>query len=169
MGLFKRLFGGKNIESAPIIKENRLTYFTDNTSEKTFASARVENGEVYCLGLTPFKVGCYEQDSDNTFIVWNDQHTLKIGRINSDNRTIFLMVGDLWCQVKKTRPYAPTPQNLIFDAASWFDNTIQDADTRQTIAQFTGDPVAAAAAFVCLTYEVLMYNKYYDFFHGWNR
>lgn len=172
MGLIKWLFGNKEATStpvAPIIKENRLTYFTNNPSEKTFASARIENGEVYCLALNPFKVGSYEQDGDNTFTVWNDKHTLKIGQINTDNRTIFLMVGDLWCQVKRSRPYAPTPKNFVYEAASWFGNNIQDAGTKQTVAQFTGDSVAAAAAFVCLTYEVLMYNKYYDFFHGWNQ
>lgn len=159
---------GTKKTSAPNI--NSLQYFTENSSEQSLSSARVTNGIVYCRGYKDdFKIGSYEIEANGDITVWDDKHELKIGKIYAGNNTIYLTNSDLYCHVKSSRPYAPAPASFVYEAAKWYGNSILDAQNRNVVASFQGDPVAAAAAFVCLTYEVLMYNKYYEFFHGWNR
>lgn len=159
---------GTNKSSAPHI--NSLQYLTQNSSEQSFSSARVENGIVYCRGYkVDFKIGSYETEANGDITVWDDEHNLEIGRIYAGDNSIYLTNSDLYCHVKSFRPYAPAPKSFVYEAAKWYGNVILDAENRNVVANFQGDPIAAAAAFVCLTYEVLMYNKYYEFFHGWNR
>lgn len=175
MGLFSSLFGkGKSssTNSAPSankVQGNTLRYFTNNPSEEMFSAARCENGVVYCCANSEFVVGSYEKNEEGKIIVWNDDHTCKIGEIHEEDREIWLTTLDSYIKIKEIRPYVQMPSSFILPAAQWFGNNIADKDTRQTVASFQGDAVAAAAAFVCLTYEVLMYNKYYEYFHGWTK
>ena len=169
MGLFSSLFRKSKTDSVSPLPENVVTYYTTNQWEKSFSTAKVVDGTVHCIGYSsPFVVGSYEQETESTFIVWNDGHTQRIGQIDLANRTIMLTISDSWVHIKKLNPYTPAPKRFTYLAASWYGNTICDEETRQPVASFTGDPVAAAAAFVCLTYEVLTENKYYNFFN-WNK
>lgn len=158
------------IKNTPAPKTNSLQFFSENISDQSFSSARIENGIVFCRGYKDdFKVGSYETEANGDITVWDDKHNLKIGKIYAGDNTIYLTNSDLYCHVKSFRPYAPAPASFVYEAAKWYGNSILDVQNQNVVANFQGDPIAAAAAFVCLTYEVLMHNKYYEFFHGWNR
>ena len=158
------------IKNTPAPKTNSLQFFSENISDQSLSSARIENGIVFCRGYKDdFKIGSYETEANGDITVWDDEHNLKIGKIYAGDNTIYLTNSDLYCHIKSFRPFAPAPASFVCEAAKWYGNSILDVQNGNVVANFQGDPIAAAAAFVCLTYEVLMYNKYYEFFHGWNR
>lgn len=151
----------------PPMQGNRLRFLTNVSTEQTFASARIENGIVYCCGLSEFKVGSYETNDDGSIIVWNDNHLLRIGNIYPDKMEIYLTIFDSYIHIKELNPYTHMPSPLIYRAARCKNGSIFDSDTNQLVATYQGNAIAAAAAFVCLTYEVLTENKYSKFFN-WN-
>lgn len=153
-------------------KENALQYLTSDPREQGLAFAKINNNIIYCCTshAGEFKIGSYESNAEGTYDVWNDDHSIKIGYVNPKEKEIFLTPGNVWADYKKRNSYSrAVPGKFLLLAAHWrwSNSELYDEETRQVIAKFTGDPTAAGAAFICLTYETLMYNKYYDAFHGW--
>ena len=155
-----------NPPKSTVVNENTFRYLTNNTAELQWASANIRNGIVYGFGYTEFKVGSYEISEDGRIIVWDAEHELRIGFLYPQHRSICLTNADLFAKIKKDRPYCPTPTSFVYDAAHWVDGAIFDNQTREQIAVCQGDPIACAAAFVCLTYDLLTENKYYRFFNS---
>lgn len=151
---------------------NTLQYLTNNPSEQGLAFAKITNNIVYCCAshAGEFKIGSYEANNEGTYDVWNDDHSISIGTVNPTEKEIYLTPGKVWVKHKSLYPNSRSvPNNFLLKAAHWrwSNDSLFDEETSQVIARFTGDPIAAAAAFICLTYETLMYNKYYQEFHGW--
>ena len=155
-----------NTPKSTFVNENTFRYLTNNPAEQQWASANIRDGIVYCYGHSEFKVGSYEISEDGRIIVWDAKHELRIGFLYPQNRSIHLNNADLFAKIKKNRPYCPTPTSFVYDAAHWIDGAIFDNQTREQIAVCQGDPIACAAAFVCLTYDLLTENKYYRFFNS---
>lgn len=158
--------------STPASSGNTLQYLTNDSREQGLAFTKITNKTVYCCAshAGEFKIGSYETNDEGTYDVWNDDHSIKIGTVNPNEKEIYLTPGKVWVQHKSLYPNSRSvPHNFLFKAAHWrwSNDTLFDEESGQGIARFTGDPIAAAAAFVCLTYETLMYNKYYREFHGW--
>lgn len=155
-----------NTPKSTIVKENTFRYLTNNPAEQQWASGKIRDGIVYCCGYKEFKVGSYEISDEGKITVWDAEHELKIGFLYPQHRSIHLNNGDLFVKIKKYRPYCPMPASFVYDAAHWVDGAIFDNQTREQIAVCQGDPIACAAAFVCLTYDLLTENKYYRFFNS---
>ena len=172
MGFLCNLFGkGDNsvpgsVKKTDTIKVTTVHYRSDSPTEQSFVNAKCVEGDVYCCASNEFIIGHYEKDNTNKITVWDENRNTKIGEIDIEKKEIWLSSLDLYNHVKKMRPYLKMPDRFIWRAATWYGNYIMDDDTRDVIADMQGNLDEAAAGFVCLVYEVLMYNKYYDFYHG---
>ena len=168
----KNTASGVSQQDTTTINGNCFQYLTGDNREQGLSSAKINNNTVYCCASLAgdFRIGSYELNNEGIYDVWNDDHNIKIGYVNASEKQIYLTPGNVWSHYKTIHPYSQAmPKDFLLLAAHWRwgDNQLFDEETRQVVGRFTGDPVAAGAAFICLTYETLMHNKYYDAFHGW--
>lgn len=155
-----------------IPKGNNLQYLTNHPNEQGLSSAKILDNIVYCCSshAGEFKIGSYEINADGKYDVWNKDHSIKIGYVDPNEKEVFLSPKNVWVNYKIHNPNSrAVPEKFVMLAVHWRwgNNDLYDEETRQVVAKLTGDPIAAGAAFICLTYETLMYNKYYYAFHGW--
>ena len=162
----------KSGSSATLDKKRNCVRFLNELVDHTFPAARAENGIVYCCGSSgDFKIGLYEKKENGKWIVRESENNCIIGEIDESSREIWLNSCEYYKLVKSRHSrygyYNKIPNSFIMRAASWNGTYIFDDQTNNIIASFEGDAVAASVAFVCMVYEVLMYNKYHKFFHDW--
>ena len=141
-------------------------------NEQGLSSAKILDNIVYCCSshAGEFKIGSYEINADGKYDVWNKDHSIKIGYVDPNEKEVFLSPKNVWVNYKIHNPNSrAVPEKFVMLAVHWRwgNNDLYDEETRPVVAKLTGDPIAAGAAFICLTYETLMYNKYYYAFHGW--
>ena len=155
------------IQTPPVAKGNTLQYFTNTPSEQQFSFAKIRNNTVYCCMPSgrEFKIGSYERNHEGDYDVWDEDHVCRIGKIMGNS--VFFTLLDSYEYFKKMNPYTKYPPSFIPLVATWNGYQIIDYDTKAPIATYEGNSVAASAAFVCLTNDLLSNNKYYHIHHFW--
>ena len=82
-----------------------------------------------------------------------------------------LTVADLYANERARCDQAGLPRPRIpeftFPAVRCRDGLMFDLQTDDLVATYERDGIAAAAAFVCLVYELLSDTKYHQFFYNW--
>lgn len=130
--------------------------------------AYAENGNVMCVPShsEKFLIGRYNKYEDNKYEVYDTKGYL-IGNIydNGSSALIYLSrIGEL-NRFKDLGFPKPVPNNLVYDCAESFPNTILERRTNNECAYYKGiDYIGAAAAFVCMQYE-MSEGSYHSFFH----
>ncbi len=145
-------------------------------------SSRVSfgDGRVVCHFLSGDAViGYYEIDSvsaDKTRVIVQAVYDKReIGNFEyvRDDWSCLIFLSNLgWYRVnnaykKGTKPFTLLAAEMwIWKNSPYMTGIIEDMDTGEKIAEYKGDPIGAAAAFVCMYYEVSGCGKYHDFFWG---
>lgn len=157
MGLFKRLW--KNESNSA---KNSIITFSDIQW-----NAYADNGNVMCVPShsEPFSIGRYNQSGDNSYEVFNSKGYI-IGNIsdNGSNALIFLSRLGMLKKWEDLGFPKPIPSDLVYTCAESFPNIIMEQRTNIELAHYKGtDYIGAAAAFICMQYE-MSEGKYNSFF-----
>lgn len=158
MGLFSFLKSSSISDSC-----NNIINFND-TPWKAYA----ENGFIKCIPehSDDFVIGRYEKTSDKTYDVYSDKNYL-LGRItdNGSSGMIFLLRLGMLKKFEDLGFPKTTPKDLVYLCAESFPKIILDKETNNECAYYKGnDYIGAAAAFICMQYEVVSNTKYHNFF-----
>lgn len=141
------------------------------SAESSYCSARFCDGVVYCQ--SPFSgefiVGYYKLEDGNRCTVQCEFDKAMIGQIwpeddDGSRFAVSLSRMGLYERAQKQggNPSYPYPATEII-ASARFSGIIENYNTYETLATFTGNPVEAAAAFVALLYEALSDTPYHAF------
>ncbi len=136
--------------------------------------ARFSNGTVYCISNfgSDFIIGYYEISPDGTSCTVQCEYDKgEIGRITPDNDSnskFSIWLSRLGLErryIHEGRRVPESPYPSIDEVANAYSfGSIEDSKTHETIAEFTGNCIEAAAAFVVLVYEVFSDTRYHDFY-----
>lgn len=136
--------------------------------------ARFDNGTVYCISNygSDFVIGYYELSPDGTSCTVQCEYDKgEIGRITPDNDSnskfsIWLTrLGLEQRYIHEGRRIPSSPYPSIDEVAIAYSfGMIEDSKTHEKIAEFTGNCIEAAAAFVVLAYEVFSDTSYHEFY-----
>ena len=141
------------------------------SAESSYCSAKFCDGVVYCHSpySGDFIVGYYKFEDGNRCTVQCEFDKAMIGQIwpeddNGSRFAVSLSRMGLYERAQKlgSNPPYPYPATEII-ASARFSGIIENYDTYETLATFTGNPVEAAAAFVALLYEALSDTQYHAF------
>lgn len=161
------------IYDTPIFPENTIEmkekslFYSENMT-----TAKFGNGKVYCISPNNnFHIGNYRIEGDHVYVGANDDR--EIGRVTLDNGkpTLIFLSNVGWYKHIGLRYSDKKPLSLlaaeIFYNPDQFDvQIIIDNQTNEVIALYKGDPIGAAAAFVCMQYECSRYGRYHEFYHS---
>lgn len=146
------------------MKDKSQFYLEDMTTVK------FDDGKVYCVRNTEtFYIGNYRIDGDHVFVGAKDYR--EIGRVSLNNgKPNLIWLSNLgWYQRSGLTYYNRKTLTLIVAEIYISDtNDIQiilDDQTNDVVAIYKGDPIGAAAAFICMQYECSCSGKCHDFYH----
>ena len=112
-------------------------------------------------------LGCYEEQPDGSYLVWNTGHRSRIGWIDPAARTISLLCRDEYCRLQKVCTSLRPPRRSFWCCAGYTRGMIYDGESGAEIAVFSGSVPGAAAAFVCLCYQARDNSPYAAFYLEW--
>lgn len=182
MAIFDSLFGKKpaatkrntiasHIEedlnnSAPL--ENVLKFVPGmlTSADANYSTFQFENGAVYCkfgsAGKTP--IGYYQPNESNpdSFDVLSVQDRMLIGNVD---RCGILSLSRMGQYMQRKRTKFPDPSMYTLEFRGDRHGEIFEFDTREVTCTFSGDPIGAAAAFICASFEVHTYTKHSKFYN----
>ncbi len=155
--------------------------FLDNTLEmqdktlfysENLTTARFKNGKVYCLDPNnTFHIGNYRIEDDHVYVGANDDR--EIGRVllNNGIPSLIILSNAGWYKHVGVKYGGQKPLTMvvgeIFYNQNKFDvQIIIDNQTNDVVALYKGDPIGAAAAFICLLYECSNSGRCFDFYHS---
>ena len=180
MGLFDGLFRRKQTDKEQqrkVIEEkqrNTVRFLLEEYDSR----AEAYDGKIYFGKYDPNKkseLGSYKKsEREYGGVEVYSQSGLQIGHIDTDNQKIYLWIAaeyEYWKSYMATiSPYLEPdkPKEFVIGIAQYYDGFIIDSNTRQTIAETTGNPVETAAALVCLIYDGDS-NPYRHFFNEWKK
>lgn len=130
--------------------------------------ATVENNIVKCIPphTETYAIGTYHKTGDKTYEVYNNSNYI-IGKISDTGNSALMHLSRLG-MLKKFKDMGfpkPTPNELVFLCAESFPKTILETNTYNECAYYNGnDYIGAAAAFICMHYEVISNSKFHIFF-----
>lgn len=159
---YKPVFPNNTLEM-----KDKMLFYSENMT-----TARFENGKVYCLSPNnTFHIGNYRIEGDHIYVGANDDREIgRVSLIDGSPSLIFLSnlgwynhVGIKYGGQKSLTMVA----GEIFYNPDKFDvQIIIDNQTNDVAALYKGDPIGAAAAFICMLYECSNSGKCYDFYHS---
>ena len=174
MGIFNGFFGRKQSEKRQQqqVKQRNTVHFL---LERYDSRAEAFDGRIYYgnYDVNKSELGSYRQsEKEYGGVEVYNQRGLQIGHIDTDYRKIFLWIADeyeYWKAYMATinQYFEPKkPKEYVIEIAQYYDGFVLDTNTRQTIAETTGNPIETAAALVCLIYDGDS-NPYRHFFNEW--
>lgn len=156
MGLFNR-FRGKESNSAKSI----ITF--SDIQWKAYAN----NGLVMCVPphSEEFTIGRYRQSENGKYDVYDNKGYV-IGNISDNGSTALVYLSRIGVlnRFKDLGFPKPIPNNLVCDCAESYPNVILELRTNGELAYYKGtDYIGAAAAFVCMQFE-MSEGRFHSFF-----
>lgn len=153
--------------------------FEENTIEikdksqfwlEDMTTAKFNNGKVYCVRNTDtYHIGNYRIDGDHVHVSAKDDREIGRVSLNNGKPNLIWLSNVGWYERAGLKNYNIKPLTLIVAEIYILDtNDIQiilDDQTNDVVAIYKGDPVGAAAAFICLQYECSCSGKCHDFYH----
>ncbi len=136
------------------------------TGDAAFSTFQFEKGVVYCNFSSSGKtaIGYYQPHESNPdrFDVLSVQDRMLIGEVDRC-RILSLSRQGQYQRGKRTK----FPNTLTYSLEFFGDRygEIFEIDTREVVCTFSGDPIGAAAAFICASFEVHSYTKYSEFYN----
>ena len=139
-----------------------------------FGTMGCKDGLVYMgASKNPGKIsGSYKKKNEEECIVYEDvDQTVELGRVHighsGDIKILFSIYGKVSKKPHLRQKALSSPKGALWYVAEVLDkhSTVIDDETYEPIAQYEGDPVEAAAAFICWANEACTCgNKYTDYF-----
>lgn len=147
------------------IKDKTLFYSENMTK------AKFENGKVYCLAPDNiFHVGNYRIEGDHVYVGAKDDR--EIGSVSlSNGRPVLITLSNVgWyntfgIEYDEKKPLFMIVAEIYYNPDKFDVQIIIDNQTNEVVALYKGDPIGAAAAFVCMQYECSRYGRCHDFYH----
>ena len=147
--------------------QDKTLFYSENLT-----TARFENGKVYCLAPNnTFHIGNYRIEGDHVYVGANDDR--EIGRVSLNNGSPSLIclsnVGwynHVGVKYGGQKPLTMVAGEIYYNPDKFDVQIIIDNQSNDVVAEYKGDPIGAAAAFICLLYECSNSGRYYDFFHS---
>lgn len=158
MGFFKRLWSNESSN-----KSGETISFSDAKWK-----AKTSNGTVFCVptNSSVFPIGTYKRDNETTYTVFGNNGYI-IGTLTDNGSSCLIHLSRVG-MLKKFEDLGfprPLPNNLVFTCAEAFLGHITDLETSAQCASYNGsDYIGAAAAFICMEYEIVDNSKYHAFF-----
>lgn len=170
-GLFSKRKTDRNTFSTSGATIQRPTVKALGTSQSLDRAYAVD-GTVYCVANhgSDFVIGYYELNEDKTACkVFCESDRREIGKVESDSPSnmafaVTLNRLYLWDRQREMGRRYNLPSPISDEVGRAYSSFIEDVKTHQTIAEIEGSIIEAAAAFICLTYEVTTDTKYGQFF-----
>ena len=153
----------------PRIEKNTLkmkhTSFTGYWNELPIA--KYNDGKIYILySSKPELMGYYNTKNGQILVSYKDNREIGSVMMDNDGQPNLIYLSNFGWYEHMGLSYDRRKQ-LSFLAAEIFcgSNIILDNETSEVVAEYNGDPIGAAAAFICVQYECASCGKYYKFYH----
>lgn len=172
----KSALTNETTEPEPVCKAPEPGRISILCTEKPENSATFGQGEVHCLlsNGTDYIVGYYDFDSDGVCHVQRESDKVEIASVKisgGSGHEFWLSLTTYpvyYSWLKKDPKFVmyKKPNHMLVDVRA-YGLFMEDGDTHQEVAKYSGDPIEAIAAFAAMTYELLYdspYRKIYDDF-----
>ena len=157
---------GKSTQNI-IEMKNKELFYSDNIT-----TAKFENGMVYCIAPNnPFHIGNYRIEGDHVYVGAEDDREIGNVTLNNGIPSLITLTNIGWYRsvgipYDGRRPLSMVAAELFYFPGSFDNQIIIDNQTSEVVATYKGDPIGAAAAFVCMQYECSRYGRCHDFYHS---
>ncbi len=178
--MFLVCFIYKIIDSSEIKKSNNVNS-TQNILEmknkelfySEMTSAKFENGKVYCLAPNnTFHIGNYRIEGDHVYVGANDDREIGSIALTNGIPSLITLSNLGWydhvgIKYDGKKPYSMIAAEIFYFPDKFDSQIIIDNQSNEVVAIYKGDPIGAAAAFVCMQYECSRYGRCHDFYHSY--
>lgn len=148
------------------MKDKSLFYSENMTS------AKFGNGKVYCLAPNnTFHIGNYRIEGDHVYVGANDDREIGNIALTNGSPSLIILSNIGWykhvgIKYDEKKTFSMIAAEIFYNPDKFDVQIIIDNQSNEVVAMYKGDPIGAAAAFVCMQYECSRYGRCHDFYHS---